>query len=480
MWQLLACAGAAAVCTSALAAPGPSHVVRGPVKLSERDGIRLTAYISEFTSPLPTDRERRERQPCIRLVRLKTGLDSSLCRDTVPSSRPLVEIVANNGRVVINDVPNRPKHQVLFGLAVPRVASVSVTLGSGRRVVRRTSRLPAKLHSDERWFRVDVPFREAARSLAIRDRHGRRLKSYHLGLAPQASAPRLFRQSFVDSQRIPRTGRPVTPGYGPAGVTLRAVDAGQDLCLVLGESWDNRCAAPPAEPGEARLLGTWVGDAGLAAGVVLRDVASVVLTPASGGAPTTVETEPMRDYGGAWAPYLRTFSVLLHPQDNYDVKLLDAAGGEVGSGGVAAVERPGDPEYPKRVRVRARRGPTVTIGYGDDCDFAVLDRRGRPTTEEECIDDIAVASACKPRAVIVWLIMLHRRELRAITREGSVLRPRIVSIPERQAGVLAVPTGEHLKEIRWRVGSRYRTRDLGRVPSAREQCGFTLLSEDIF
>jgi hypothetical protein len=59
-----------------------------------------------------------------------------------------------------------------------------------------------------------------------------------------------------------------------------------------------------------------------------------------------------------------------------------------------------------------------------------------------------------------------------------VIRPRWVQLYGRQAGVLAIPQREHLKAIRWRRGRGFAHKDLGLLPSAREQCGFTLLNED--
>jgi hypothetical protein len=321
---------------------------------------------------------------------------------------------------------------------------------------------------DARWFEFSPPPRLALASLVARDAGGRVLFSEGFWLPPQGT-------TRFDSYLVPgRPYPPIPPGARavytpPGGAPLSLVDGQETLCLIV-EGGEGGCGPVPVSAPQALVASGLDRDGGGTISVVTAsDIRALRFQPdyPRDAKPVEVATQPVGDYGGRWRD-LRVAGTHLPEESNVTVIGIRDDGAE-GKLGEVQLYRSDILDPHPALRLRPRGGAAVTIASERDGDCYDVLFRGH-SVYDGCRAIVEVIATCRPRAEVI--VTSDPATIRTVER--TRLRAHRLNLGQGQhAFAYAVPAKEHVRSARI-GGKRIR---VGRVPSAREQCGFALSHE---
>jgi hypothetical protein len=458
-------------------------VVRGPEPLSESRGAqpwRLSALVQRAPAPLPGAPRRSETLPCLVLVHAEA--EETRCLDGEPLLRRSLdgstyELGATSG-------PARRRY-LLWGFATSPAAALSVVLGDGRRIRVPLRRLPARLRSRARWFAWEPGRLDAVRRIVVSDARGRALDRLSESLPP--AAVRGVHGLTLETPMRPAGTAAVVAGplQGDPRARLLLRRLGARLCAEIDRPNldEPACGPPPRTPGESLTAarGTELGDT--VGGVVPPEVAEVVLRPSSGGAAVRVATQPPGPAAGPAAEAVRVFLGRLPFSGLIDLRLLDAAGGTLGTRDVFAAYpvRDGAEDATRPLRRGRVRGGGRFVLRGDRAGFCfALTAPGRARADgggSTCgLGGVEMLVPCRPRLAAVLAQAAGRRRLRVVTSDGTVLKGTLVRPPGGdRLWLVPVPPRAAPQAVVWRGVRGPRRLSLGRVPAPASQCGYSAL-----
>lgn len=447
-------------------------------------GLTVRVELQSVIEPSPLQLDRRSQHLCIRVTE-DSGSSSTCAGRTDPSSPLMLESTEGC----------HPRRSVLHGLVAKEGASLSLLLGSGRRITLPVHQLPQGYDFPLAAVASPLPRGEAVRSVALLDASGNRIAAQKAGLAPGGLRCASGRHSGSVSLGYAPVdlGSPSQDGAHAAveagGHRLMVADRGDQLCngfdeLVLCE------LAPVLPP-----FGIALQQAGMVWAVLSRHVMAVDLVGTDG---TTARhsTSEGPGYKGQYAGKVR-FLLVSAPGRYKRVRLLDAEGRDLGGAGVLNV----DPRPAQKMRqVVSGRGWAITAGvyarnFGatgelvsqSSCLGIRLRGKDVPAPWGDCrvlvsrFDPrIAGEVLCSPRTAILFGALPEgTRGVEFRTSSGRRITGRVGRLPRSLGGHrvwgAAVPRSARLVSVKFRGGKRA---PFTMMPPSK-QCGYYVYPQEL-